>query len=150
MNNIGEQHRDLLVLRRSPDLCDRCTALVTELGVQWQLRATRPTEQPRRGQSTVPPGVHISIVSPLLSDVRHIAALPPTRSLRPSFVWYETYARSRHTGRHHDGVKRQHAAGPLRVLAIRPSPRRRAWADSLPETDCTASSLGSCTHTPAT
>jgi hypothetical protein len=42
-------------------------------------------------------------------------------------------ARSRHTGRHHDGVKRQHAAGPLRVLAIRPSPRRRAWADSLPE-----------------
>lgn len=29
-------------------------------------------------------------------------------------------------------MKRQHAAGPLRVLAIRPSPAA-AWADSLPE-----------------
>ena len=43
-----------------------------------RLRATGTTEQPRRGQSTIPPGVHISIVSPLLSDVRHIAK-PYTR-----------------------------------------------------------------------
>ena len=47
MHHIGEQHRHLLVLRRSADLCDRCTALVTELGVQRQLGATRPTRQSR-------------------------------------------------------------------------------------------------------
>ena len=82
MNNIGEQHRHLLVLRRSSGLCERCTALVTELGVRWQFDAARPTEQPRRGQSTatIPAGVHVSIVSPLVSDVRHIAMPPPTRT----------------------------------------------------------------------
>ena len=82
MNNIGEQHRHLLVLRRSADLCDRCTALVTELGVQRQLRATRPTRQSRRCQrtATVPNAVHVSIVSPLVSDVRHIAVPSPRRS----------------------------------------------------------------------
>ena len=65
MNDVGEQHRDLLVLGRSADLCDRCTALVTELGVRWQFGAARPTEQPRCGQSTatIPAGVHVSIVS---------------------------------------------------------------------------------------
>src|SRR4029077_20640583 len=48
----------------------------------WQLGATRPTEQPHHGQSTatIPAGVHVSIVSPLLSDVRHIAVPSPTRS----------------------------------------------------------------------
>ena len=51
MNHIGEQHRHLLVLRRSADLCDRCTALVTELGVRWQFGAARPTLQSRRCQS---------------------------------------------------------------------------------------------------
>ena len=82
MHHVGEQHRHLLVLRRSADLCDRCTALVTELGVRWQFGAARPTEQPRRCQSTatIPAGVHVSIVSPLLSDVRHIAVPSPTRS----------------------------------------------------------------------
>ena len=54
MNNIGEQHRYLLVLRRSSGVCERCTALVTELGVGRQFGAARPTEQPRRGQSTPP------------------------------------------------------------------------------------------------
>ena len=83
MHHIGEQHRDLLVLRRSAGLCDRCTALVTELGVRWQFGAAGPTEQPRRGQSTatIPAGVHVSIVSPLVNDVRHIAVPSPTRSL---------------------------------------------------------------------
>ena len=33
MHHVGEQHRHLLVLRRSADLCDRRTALVTEFGV---------------------------------------------------------------------------------------------------------------------
>ena len=48
----------------------------------WQLGAARPTEQPRRGQSTatIPAGVHVSIVSPLVNDVRHIAVPSPTRS----------------------------------------------------------------------
>ena len=41
-----------------------------------------PHEQPRRGQSTatIPAGVHVSIVSPLVNDVRHIAVPSPTRS----------------------------------------------------------------------
>ena len=75
MNNIGEQHRYLLVLRRSSGVCERCTALVTELGVRRQFGAARPTRQFRRGQSTttIPAGVHVSIVSPLVNDVRHIA-----------------------------------------------------------------------------
>ena len=75
MNNVGEQHRDLLVLRRSADLCDRCTALVTELGVGRQFGTARPTRQSRRRQraAIVPSAVHVGIVSPLLSDVRHIA-----------------------------------------------------------------------------
>ena len=60
----------------------RRTALVAELGVRAGLRAARPTEQPRRGQSTatIPAGVHVSIVSPLVNDVRHIAVPSPTRS----------------------------------------------------------------------
>ena len=50
-----------------------------ELG--WQFSAARPTEQPRRGQSTatIPAGVHVSIVSPLVNDVRHIAVPSPIR-----------------------------------------------------------------------
>ena len=79
MNNIGEQHRHLLVLSRSADLCDRYTALVTELGVQWQLRATRPTRQSRCSHFTATVA-HANIVSPLVNDVRHIAAPSPTRS----------------------------------------------------------------------
>ena len=41
-----------------------------------------PHEQPRRCQSTatIPAGVHVSIVSPLVNDVRHIAVPSPTRS----------------------------------------------------------------------
>jgi hypothetical protein len=72
----------LLVLSRSADRCDRCTALVTELGVQWQLHATRPTRQARRCKrtATVATVVHVSIVSLLVNDVRHIAVPSPTRS----------------------------------------------------------------------
>jgi hypothetical protein len=53
------------------------------LGVQWQLCATRPTQQSRRRQrtATIPAGVHVSIVSLLVSDVRHIARPSPARSL---------------------------------------------------------------------
>ena len=32
MHHVGEQHRHLLVLRRSGGLCERRTALATELG----------------------------------------------------------------------------------------------------------------------
>ena len=82
VNNVGEQHRYLLVLRRSSGVCERCTALVTELGVRRQFGAAGSTEQPRRGQSTatIPAGVHVSIVSPLVNGVRHIAVPSPTRS----------------------------------------------------------------------
>ena len=79
-----EQHRHLPVLRRSADLCERCTALVTELRVRRQFGAARPTEQPRRGQSTtIPAGVHVSIVSLLVNDVRHIAVPSPAPASRP-------------------------------------------------------------------
>ena len=82
VHHVGEQHRDLLVLRRSGGLCQRCTALVAELGVRWQFGAAGPTGQPRRGQSTatIPAGVHVSIVSPLVNDVRHIAVPASRRS----------------------------------------------------------------------
>jgi hypothetical protein len=84
MNNVGEQHRHLLVLRRSADLCDRRAALVTELGVQWQLRATRPTQQPGccHRTATAPRDIHVNIVSPLVSDIRHIAVPSPRRSFQ--------------------------------------------------------------------
>ena len=61
---------------------ERRAALVAELGVGLECGAARPTEQPRRGQSTatIPAGVHVSIVSPLVDDVRHIAVPSPTRS----------------------------------------------------------------------
>lgn len=63
-------------------MCDWCTALITELGVRRQFGAARPTQQ--RGccqcTATVPRAVHVSIVSPLVSDVRHIAEPSPTRS----------------------------------------------------------------------
>jgi len=71
MNNIGEQNRDLLVLRRCRRWPDRRAARVTELGVRWQLRATRPTWQSRCRQCTATV-VHASIVSPLVNGVRHI------------------------------------------------------------------------------
>jgi hypothetical protein len=59
-----------------------CTALVTELGVRWQFGAARPTRQSSCCQSTatIPAEVHISIVSLLANDVRHIAAPSSTRS----------------------------------------------------------------------
>ena len=82
MHHIGEQDRDLLVLSRLGGLRESRTALAAELGRRAGLRATGSTEQPRHGQSTatILAGVHVSIVSPLLSDVRHIAVPSPTRS----------------------------------------------------------------------
>jgi transposase-like protein len=49
---------------------------------QQQVRAARPAQQSRRCQrpATVPRAVHVSIVSPLVNDVRHIAVPSPTRS----------------------------------------------------------------------
>ena len=78
---------------------ERCTALVTELGVGRQFGAARPTRQPRRGQSTatIPAGVHVSIVSPLVSDVRHIAVPSPTRSFETLICrLFETASPLRH------------------------------------------------------
>ena len=56
VDHVGEQDGDLLVFSRSSGLCE--------------FRAARPTEQPRRGQSTatIPAGVHVSIISPLVND----------------------------------------------------------------------------------
>ena len=60
----------------------RQSVVTLELGVWGQFDPAGSTEQPRRGQSTatIPAGVHVSIVSPLLGDVRHIALRCPTRS----------------------------------------------------------------------
>ena len=68
MNNIGEQHSHLLVLRRLGGPRESRTAFGTELGRRAGLRTTGTTEQRRRGQSTatIPAGVHVSIVSLLL------------------------------------------------------------------------------------
>src|SRR6478752_4541821 len=82
MNNVGEQHRHLLVLRRPADLWDRCTALVTEFGVQRQLGATRPTKQSHCCQCTATV-VHTNIVSLLVNDLGRIAVPSPRRSFEP-------------------------------------------------------------------
>ena len=73
----------------------RRAALVTELGVRWQFGAAGRTEQSHRGQSTatIPAGVHVSIVSPLLGGVRHIAFPPPTRSFDPRMSSYSRRVR---------------------------------------------------------
>ena len=61
-------------------LCDRCAALVTELGVRWQFGAARPTRAaPPRSVHRDYLVVHLSIVSPLLNDVRHIAVPSDTK-----------------------------------------------------------------------
>jgi hypothetical protein len=82
VDHIGEQNRDLLVLRRLSGVCNRRAALTTELGCRAQLRAARPTGEARRSQctATVAVVVHLSIVSPLISGVRHIAAPSSIRS----------------------------------------------------------------------
>ena len=70
MHHVGEQDGDLFVFSPSSHLCEWRAALVTELGVWWQFDAARPTEQPRRGPftATIPAGVHVSIISPLVND----------------------------------------------------------------------------------
>ena len=94
-------------------LCDWCTALVTELGARWQFGAARPTEQPRRGQptATVPAGVHVSIISPLVNDRAahhwsqaklktqagffqrlHWPAVSAPRLLSPTSVWLHCWS----------------------------------------------------------
>jgi hypothetical protein len=85
MHDISEQHRDLLVLSRLGRLCESRAALAAELGRRAGLRTAGTTEQPHHGQSTatIPAGVHVSIVSPLVNDVRHIAVLSLTRSFDP-------------------------------------------------------------------
>ena len=55
MHHIGEQHRDLLVLRRCRGGRDRRTALVTELRVRRQLRTARPAHHGCRRHVTPPP-----------------------------------------------------------------------------------------------
>ena len=82
MHHVGEQHRHLLVLSRLGGLFERRTALVAELGVRRQFCAARPAEHSRCRQrtATVPSVLHVSIVSPLVSDVRRIAVPSPTRS----------------------------------------------------------------------
>ena len=93
LHYIGEEDRDLLVLRGLGGLCDWRAAFTTELGCSAQLSAARPTEQPRRGQPTptIPAAVHASIVSPLVNDVRHIAMPYSIRSFETLvFVYLET------------------------------------------------------------
>ena len=82
MHYVGEEDRDLLVLSPLGGLRESRTALAAELGRGARLRAAGTTEQPRRGQctATIPAGVHVGIVSPLLGNVRHIAVPSPTRS----------------------------------------------------------------------
>src|ERR1700738_4408729 len=82
MHHIGEEHRYLLVLRRLGAVCDWRAAVTTELGSRAQPRAAGPTGEARRCQctATVATVVRVSIVSLLVSDVRHIAVRSPTRS----------------------------------------------------------------------
>jgi hypothetical protein len=71
VHDVGEQHRHLLVLRRSGGLGERRTALTAELRYRIELRAARPTRHsPRKCIATV---VHVSIVSPLVRPVCNIA-----------------------------------------------------------------------------
>jgi hypothetical protein len=92
MNNIGEKHRHLLVLRRLGRLFKRRTALVAELRFRWQFGAARPAGRCRRQRAaTIPAGVHVNIVSPLISGVRHIAMRSVMWSLDTvHVVYYET------------------------------------------------------------
>jgi hypothetical protein len=46
---------------------------MTQLGVRWQFSAARPTRQSRCSQRTETTVIHVSIVSLLVNDVRHIA-----------------------------------------------------------------------------
>src|SRR6516165_1624007 len=82
-NHVGEQDGDLLVLRCLAAVCQSRAALATEVGSRTGLRAAGAADQCRRGQSTatVPAMVHVSIVSPLVSDVIHIVEPSPSRSL---------------------------------------------------------------------
>src|SRR5258705_303482 len=91
MDNIGEQHRYLLVLRRLGGLFERRTALVAELGGRRQFCAARPAGHTGRRQRTaiVPSVLHVSIVSLLVNDVRHIAVPSPRRSFETSYVSFE-------------------------------------------------------------
>src|SRR6478736_5051701 len=68
VHHIGEQHRHLLVLRRSGGRGDGRAALTTKLGRRALLRAAGTTGERRCGQctATVPNAVHVSIVSPHL------------------------------------------------------------------------------------
>jgi hypothetical protein len=54
-NHVGEQHRDLLVLGRCRGSRNRRAALVAELRVRRQLRATRPAHQGGSRHLTRPP-----------------------------------------------------------------------------------------------
>ena len=78
-----------------------------------QLRAARPTRQSRRRQctATVPAGVHVSIVSPLVSDVRHIAVPSPTRS-------FETLICRLFRDRHGRALTAQHQHGSAGYVAL--------------------------------
>src|ERR1700736_6353012 len=82
MHHIGEEHRYLLVLRRLGGVCDWRAAVTTELRSRGPRRAEVPTGEARRCQctATVATVVHVSIVSLLVNDVRHIAVRSPTRS----------------------------------------------------------------------
>jgi hypothetical protein len=54
-HDVGEQHRDLLVLRRLSGRRDCRTALATELGFLAQFRAARSAQQPRGCHLRRPP-----------------------------------------------------------------------------------------------
>jgi hypothetical protein len=68
------------MLSRFAARCSR--SVITEVRVRRQLRAARRTRQSRccHRTATVPSAAHVSIVSPLVNDVRHIAVALPRRS----------------------------------------------------------------------
>ena len=88
VNGRSRRTAHLLVFRQSAELRDWCTAFVAELGVRRQICPARPAGHSRRRQrtATVPSVIHVSIVSPLVSDVRHIAVPLRHEVLRPSHV----------------------------------------------------------------
>src|SRR4029077_229990 len=65
-----------------------CRTVSPEAAPSRTTRTTVPLLSPHRDH---PPGVHVSIVSPVVSDVRHIAAPSPRRSFETLvFVSFET------------------------------------------------------------
>ena len=110
------------IMQKSTHDCTKSLIHGFRLRVRRQFGAARPTEQPRSGQSTAtsPAGVHVSIVSPLVNDVRHIAAPSPIRSFETLIC---------RLFRDHIGHGTSSQPRPLLIAQREPSPARSRVPD---------------------